>query len=316
MHCLGRLGIVTATYALLVAEAACEQRGSLSEPPQRSAIAAFVTGAAAAALQPNGQFSRQVATSPDGSLMVSEARASTLAVAFVRTFGRSLQPAWEHQRGAPVDLAALTVESRVYFAHSPYGAFPSGFHPAMRKAYGPYYLVTFESGGSPTLEVAVSAYNTDIGINDRGLILLPKFSGMDFMSYGIAAGENGYRPLGPEDAVNLAYTATGARVTTAPELVLPGVKYSPFLAAWRLSLEKDVHAVARGKGVGKMAKSVLVGPKGSERFELPDEVQPTQVSGKARRFDKDGKAGSPSQFVVPVANAYQLGLNPVDLEKR
>lgn len=311
-----QIGLLAATYALLIQGAACGERNSVSEPSQRPAIAAFVTGAAAAALRPNGQFSRDVGTSTDGSTMISEARASALAVSLVRTFGRSLKPAWEKQRGAPIDLGTLTVDPRVYFAHSPYGAFPSGFHPAMRKAYGPYFLVTFESAGSPALEVAVSAYDTDIGIDDRGRIGLPHVSGMEFMSYGIATGETGYRPLGPEDAVSQAYMETGVRVTTAPELVLLGAKYSPLLASWRLNFESDVHVLVRGKAVGKTVRSLLVSPKGSARFELPDDGQPTQVSGKARMFDESGKARAASPFVVPIAPGYQLGFNPVDSDKR
>ncbi|MGH7688444.1 MAG: hypothetical protein ACREN3_02465, partial [Gemmatimonadaceae bacterium] len=85
--------------------------------PRLPALTAVVTGAAAAALQSNGEFT--LASAPAG--LVTESQARALSVAYVRTFGFGLDPTWEFERvGGTIDLTQLAVCERTFYARSPY----------------------------------------------------------------------------------------------------------------------------------------------------------------------------------------------------
>ncbi|MGH7926192.1 MAG: hypothetical protein ACREQV_00150, partial [Candidatus Binatia bacterium] len=126
------------------------------------------------------------------------------------------------------------------FAESPYGAFPTGYHPGFKKAYGPYYLVPLGSGDITQVVVAVSAYATDVSITVEGWIDFPSHHGNEFISRAVPAGATGYQIRSPESAAIEAAVATGALVAAAPQLVLLGRPYSPLQAAWRVTLDRPV----------------------------------------------------------------------------
>ncbi len=297
-----RRELLCATTMMLVCMlVSCERQTTTSEPLKAGRLASLVSGTAAMALQPNGQFLPDRAVSADGAPIISEKRAADLAMAYIRSFGRSFHSAWEQQRGTAIDLASLRVGARIYFAHTPYGAFPPGFHPALRRTYGPYYLVTLESNGAPTIMMAVSAYNTDTGIDANGLIQLPKLNGMGFLHAGIPLSGSQYAFVSPEQAVDLAFTAGHARVSTPPELVLSGHTTSPLLAKWHVTLEHAVNVKARGGNAVRAANEILVGPRNEDRFQRADDDQPSSVSGKAPRVLANGTLGPVGDFVVPIA---------------
>jgi hypothetical protein len=297
---------------LLLTVAACDRSAVPSDPAPTPLVASYVTGAAALALQSNGTFVSDSPESPDGTPMISEKRAGQLALAYVRSFGRSFHANWERQRGSSIDLTMLSV-GRTYFAHSPYGAFPKGFHPAMRRTYGPWYLVTLESNGTPVIIMAVSAYNTDVGIDATGNIVLPKLGGMEFIHGGIPTTASIYAPMSPEEAVKKAFDAGHTQITEPPQLVLPGRPKSPLLAVWELKLAHDIPSRAQNEQASHASHLILVGPREKDRFQRPDENQPASAVDRGPTVNASGAVGAAEQFEVPVRSGRTVKATPVTL---
>ncbi|HEY7767321.1 hypothetical protein [Longimicrobium sp.] len=251
--------------------AGCDQpempvAGPAAVPP---GLSQYVTGEAAAGINAEGLFSLdQPATTGDHPVITPE-RAGELALAYVRSFGPSLKAAWEEDRGAPIDLAALQVGSQVLYAGTPYGTFPAGYHPAFQRGFGPYYLVPLTSGGKPVLLISVAAYATQTTVDRRGFIQRPVQRGNEFVSRGLPLDTARFRLVSPEEAVAFVAKSTGARIARTPELVRVGMPYAPASAMWKLTLDREV-----GVGVGRnrahaRVREVYVGPERERRMMIP-----------------------------------------------
>jgi len=286
--------------AVLFVAIACENAETdlTSEPPRPPSISQFVTGEAAAALRSNGELRLAAARSDDGTPIITADRAIELANAYVRTYGYSFKAMWERQRGSKIDLSTISAASRVYFAQTPYGAFPEGYHPAFRRWYGPWYHVTFASGGSPVILMAVSAYLTDYKITDNGLLAIPLASGNDFVHMAISPGSDGFAPMSPEEAVARVASATGARVDRTPELVLRGGSSSPLFAAWQLSLDRPSALSAPPNG--RQARVLFEAPMGRQNFLVAALNQPAADRSVGRRVGDRGEPLAVDHFEVPV----------------
>lgn len=233
MHALG---------AVVLMLAACNVADNLVEQRRPRLGVQNVIGEAAAALATDGTFEMPRGVSLNGDRIIDDVQARRLALAFLRTFGQSFRSTWEADRGGSVNLARLGVSSRVFFAQSPYAAFPNmDVHPAYRRQYGPYYLVTLIDGAEPIVAMAVSALATDYGIDASGLLVSPKHTGMDFLHEGISTRPGAYRPISPEEAAETVASSTGARVSRVPELVLVGRENSPTLARWHVQVDRSLH---------------------------------------------------------------------------
>ena len=283
-----------------------------STPPK---IAPLVTGDAANALQSNGQFAADPGDSPDGTPIISEGRARALAMAYVRAYGRTFHKAWEEQRGAPIDLTTLVVGPRIYFAHTPYGAFPSGFHPALRRSYGPYYLVTLLSNDAPVLVMAVSAYNTDVKTSSSGQLLLPSLGGMGFIHEGVPVDPGVYRLSTPEDAVADVAAASHARVSTRPRMVMRAHDTSPLLAVWQMDMERDVPIRDIAGDNARSVRTQFVSPRAKDRFLRADDAQPTPEMGEGPTITSDGKVGPVRHYEVPIAPGHAVKYKAIKILK-
>lgn len=224
----------------LLLSAACDR----AAPPTSSAapppdIARYVTGEAAAALGPDRLFP-YAEPAPRERPMISRARARQLGLGYVKSYGPLLRPAWEQGHGGAINIGALRAAPRVYYAESPYGAFPEGpYHPAFRRGFGPFYVVTLTDGKRPVLVVGVSAFNTDVGLDERGEVHETALGGNEFMSTAVPRDPHAYRPLGPEQAVERVARMTGARANGPPELLLRP-RWHPAAALWRIPLDRGV----------------------------------------------------------------------------
>lgn len=279
---------------------ACRSDLATVSPSPTPQIASYLSGAAASALQSNGQFAPDGGESPDGSPMISASRAQVLAMAYLRLAGRTYHAMWERQRGAPIDLSTLSVGSRVYFAHTPYGAFPPGFHPALRKTYGPYYLVTLLSAGEPVIVMAVSAYNTDVVIDSKGQLILPAFGGMEFEHEGLPVNGASYRPQSPEEAVATLASESHTRIVTVPKLMMRGSDISPSLAVWQMDIERDVPVIRKDNGRAVQTHTPLVSPLGRARFLRAEDSQSASEAGQAKTFTAAGGIGPVRPYEVPI----------------
>lgn len=236
-------------------------------------IGPYVTGEAAAALSGEGTFPYAGPTDDRGERMISPERAGELALGYVRAFGQFFHRSWERDAGRAIHLASLRADPRVFFAEAPYGRFPDGpFHPGYRKAYGPVYLVTLTDGRSPVLLIGVSAFNVDVGVDERGLAVTPPVGGNEFVSFGIPSDTNAYVPLTPERAVERVAVRTGARISRTPALAQMSVAHHPALALWRLELDRPVSVRTVTGGREKLVGELFVNGRG--HYLIPADQQP------------------------------------------
>lgn len=112
--------------------------------------------------------------------------------------------------------------------------------------------------GSPAVSVGVSAFNTDVAVED-GRLRLPKSHGGDFQVNGIPKGNGYLNPIGPEQAVIVAARAADARVAEVPELILPHRTFSFVFSRWKLVLDRPVSFRVRATGEERTSTTVFVG---------------------------------------------------------
>jgi hypothetical protein len=197
-----------------------------------------------------------------GSTRITPERAIGLAMADVTSFERFNQPYLESQRGAKIDLSTLRPDGRVFYAESPYEQdTPSDVHPSIRNHAGPYFLVTLRDATGPVLSVAVSAYATDLRI-ENGRLILPPNHGSNFRVQAIRADDPVGIPVSPEHAARIASQRFAARVAKVPELVLPGEGFVPQYARWRLTLDRAVALQVGRTGRRFNSNAVYVGLRG------------------------------------------------------
>lgn len=169
---------------------------------------------------------------------VTPGRARELAVAFARQFGPYVRGSLEDFHGSAIDFSALTAATSVSFVHSAYEPLPKDAFGPLRKAAGPYYLVTLEHGSTPVLVVAVSALANDVSIDGNRLIPA-KVYGNEFRMGAVASNGRGL-PVTIEKAVMIVGEATNARVSAIPTFHSRGVEWSPRTGYWRLQLDRPV----------------------------------------------------------------------------
>lgn len=295
-----------ATVALLVA---CDRPDTPTAAPEREAnLRQYVAGQAAATLNSQGRFSLAAPTAPDDRPIITPERAGALALAYIKTYGSNLRGAWEKERGGPVNPATLQVDPQILYAGTPYGRFPDGFHPAFHRAYGPFYLVRMTAGADPVLLVAVSAYSTEVEINQRGILHRPVRRGNEFVSRGLPVDTASFRPISPEEAVESVGRLTGARVTRTPELIRVGLPYSPISAVWKLTLDREVRVKATGAGRVSSVREVFVGPERQSRLMIPqggttvERTTAVEVTPLGDRF---------STVEIPVRNGESISFQEV-----
>ena len=300
--------------AVLAVAVGCTPDRSNPMQPSRTppSVRGLVAGDALDHLDAAGRFILSSPEAPDAQPIISPERARDLAVAFLQTWGESHQLVWERQRGAPLNLGELRPASRVFYAESPHGRVPDGFHPAYRRMYGPWYVVYFEASEAPVLGVAISAYATDLEVRN-GRINEPALGGEYYLTHVISTrGRSPLNPLSPEEAVEHVATRTSAKVTEVPELVLrPG--WHPLQAVWRLKLDHPVH-VRRKVGTTppageKMAVSEVYVGTATTLFIAAKNQPPASPARVA--FDAQGR----HLYGAPVVRLQKRSAYPLILEE-
>jgi hypothetical protein len=276
-----------------------------ASPPD---ISAYVTGDAARHLRAGGRFDIDNAAPDASGPTIDAARAADLALAFVRTFAHVEQRWWEEERGGGIDVSALRADPRIYLARTPYDPLPPGrLHPAYRRGFGSYYIVRLLSGQEPVLAVAVSALDTDVGIDRDGKVLLPAFGGNEFVVNGISLDATRFRPNVPEEAVERVGARFGVRVDRTPELVLRGRGWSPLGALWKLSLEHEVSVRGKDRAFTAGTREIYVGPGGT--MFVPGPRQPASWRGNV--MVGPPFPGPMTTVDVPVRPGVQAEFEPV-----
>lgn len=247
-HRLQRPAIRTALAAWAVLLTAC-QDSPVSEPatlpPTLETMRQYVTGEAATNLSATGQFQLRSPGSDDPAEITGE-QAIALAALWPRQFGPWLHDHLESQRGGRIELTALMPCGDAAYAVSPYSPMEGALATkpevqAARRVYGPWWIISLCSrSGTPQLSVAVSAYSTDLRI-ENGEIRLPALGGEWFSVEGIPSVAGADFLEKPERLVQRLALHTGARVSEVPELIIPDRRDGfPNHARWRVTLERPV----------------------------------------------------------------------------
>ena len=260
---------VTAVAVMLAVSACDRPTVPATDRTVSISASAYTIGEAANDLDAAGHF-RSVGVLPPRPGMIDPERARVLAVAYAARFGRGLAGPLEREHRSHIDFGALTADSRVYAAQSPYvDTIPSVAAVGTRKRYGPFFMVLLRDKEGPVLSVAVSAFNTALMEDARGTIRFHHLAGNDFFPVGVPKGQVSVMPMSPEEAAKLVFDRTKTRISKVPQLVLPATPYIPQFARWRMTLESPVPVRALDGGASYSTRELYVGRLGE--FVVPSQ---------------------------------------------
>lgn len=266
-----------------------DDRAEPTQPIMPAQIQAYVTGDAARSLGSDGLFELTPATAPADLQIIAPGRAGELASAYVRTYGPTMGPGFKMFGASDIDVGKLEMSPRVFYAETPFARFPDVWSLAPRRHFGPYYVTHFLLDGRPALTVAVSAYAQDVRISLEGRIVLPVQVGGLFYDFPVTqqGARVSYRPVSPEEAVQMVAAQAGARVTNPPRLMLRDRRFHPVTAQWQLTLDRPV-GVKRGSE-RLSVRELFVGPNGA--LSVPSAAQPTATRAEYRSGPRPMRAG-------------------------
>ncbi len=183
----------------------------------------------------DGRF--QLRGEPSGE--ISAATAKALAGAHLKHAIPQVIGGWIADRGADIDVTALSICDRVFYATSPYEPLDARVDLPVRMAFSSRWLVgACLPDGTQVGSISVASQATHLVVKD-GNILPGNLSNV-FTTSGVPLDIQNI-PVWPEEAASRTASLTGARLKTVPELVLG----DPFenaaqLARWRSTIERPV----------------------------------------------------------------------------
>ena len=265
----------------------CTERGLNAPPesPKAGSLNTMVVGEAAARVDAAGLFVMSAKAVDAKRPSLTEANARRLAAIYARDYGPIMRATLEGHRRAAIDFSKLSACGRTFYAESSLPDLPDAVPAGLRRANGPYWLVTLCEIGVPAVSVSVSAFATDIHVvNDK--LVYPLDSGSEFWIIGIPPALQAL-PLPPEEAVRAAVAATGTPVNQVPVLVAPvlgdGV---PQMARWRVSFERPVKARGVKSGREQTVSVAFIRRRGF-REQVNAEVPVAESQETTLRWKKD-----------------------------
>lgn len=230
---------------------ACHDAPNVTPPNTAGTSRAYLTGAAADALDPEGYFRLQ-SSSGWKRTELTEAQAEQFAEVYIRKFAPTLPSYFERSHGAKINFAALNRCGRAFYGVSPYEEPLAGVDEGTLNGVASQWLFSYcGDDGLPIVSVAIAATATHLRIED-GSFARSSLRGNEILGSGIPRGTE--LPMSPERAVEMLAGAAGRRISQVPRLVLPGIPYYPQSARWELVVETaasirtargDVSAVSR-----------------------------------------------------------------------
>ena len=249
-------------FFLLVAATALFAGASCADPtsPRGPAIDVvrpeWVTGAAALALGPNGQFRFSYAPTPGE---VDSAGAIALADVYVSSVILSplsgmLRRNMEILRKTTIDWPSLKRCRSLTRAEAVIGPVPDSVDRVLQRYIASRWLVPYcESSGAQSVMIDVSVRATDVHAGTSGLIFdsTEVVRGSELSAYP-QPGEGTGLFLSPEIAVAQAFAFSGRRAIDVPLPVVRGTTSGAlFVAAasrWIVTLEDSIEVVAEPSG--------------------------------------------------------------------
>ncbi len=255
-----------------------------STSTSRDLLKTMVSPAVAARLDRDGQFQLPTPAPTDGYPEITSAQVTELATAWIKEFAPQIRPRLEQRHGSTINFHTLSICGRILYARSAYSTVPDVVPLPYRRPFGPWYFVTIcDQGAVPTISLAVSAWATDLQV-ENGRIRFPSFGGGEFFAIGIPAGHHGEFPATPESVAALA-ARSGRIITSIPELVMqPTTAGPPQAARWHVSLDAPVSVRGVNSGLAQV-KDLYIGLFHSDQNDLSEATPlPNQPAGADVRW--------------------------------
>jgi hypothetical protein len=261
----------------MLAVVACTSKESASPTGVKPGnIKTMVTPNVAASLTSAGTFPNVSAQQIGGRAVISPARASELALAYMREYGQYIRDHVEQLHGEKVDFASLRAEDQIVLSETPYESLPESATGPEHKAFGSYYLVRLSDGSGPVVTVAVSALSTDIQLrNGTSGLRATGMYGNEFRIWVVPKGGTGKPSLSPEQAVQVAFEAFGALIAEPPRLIRAGYAFVPQIGSWQLRFNTPVRVSRPGSAAPETTDVVYINTKGG--LEIPTPVQQSET---------------------------------------
>lgn len=295
--------------AIVVLSAGCNDTSPVAAPPKLVLDRSYVTGNAAAALAPDGQFVLRTTPAPAKGRELSAGEAAALARVWTHVYARGLRTLLEQQRGEAIDLQRLEPCERTFYVDTPFEPLPSDVPAITRDALGAHWLVTMcAPHGAPTVSVGVEANATYVErVGDR--LQWHQDGGGEFFAVGVP--RNATIPVSPELAVQTVAAATGRRISEVPQLLASGKFVIPQLTVWRLVL--DGPAIVHGKKdpTQSTEQTLFVGGFANAHGEFEIYRGKRSATPEEVRFDVDGLHGGSARVLLHRRADMPDSLEPV-----
>lgn len=252
---------------------ACRDHRAPTEPRVSSA---WLSGNAAEAVGSDGRFHLQV-VQRHPLAEIPATQAVVIATAWTHSDGPWLRGTFEQDRGAVVDPRHVDQCGRVFYADTPYQDLPSSASHTIQTVFGPWWLVTLCDNRGPAISVAVSAYSTNLKVADGSVVGI----GNELFATGIPTDLSSV-PMSPEEAVQLAVSETGARVSEVPSLVMAPRPSAPQTATWLITLDRPISIRGVHSGTTRTTNRILVGFEETwhtKAIQAADPSAPAVLSG-------------------------------------
>jgi hypothetical protein len=237
-----RLRVSWIILAAVLAACASDQ---IVNAPDSKLDPKYVTGEALAALQRNGEIRIPDLHATDGT-EIDETRAFELSRAYMHDYVPLALELYEEDRGASIDLAALTPCPRAFYVAGNYDLASDVVSNVGRKVLSGHWLVSYcNRERVPIISISLSALAVDVSIIE-GPIEMPNPGG-NFITFGVTVGVTAVPPS-PESAIEAVAILTGRKVSKVPQLVPAHFPFSPQVAKWHITLDDsvDIRGVTSG----------------------------------------------------------------------
>lgn len=217
--------------------AGCRDEPMLASRSPTQPIAGFLTGPAAAALQPDGSIA--LPSPPPGVLSAS--RATAIAQAYLERFGVLHLAYFREQSATRFEIGDLHPCRRPLLTTSVYEDNPDADEYSRRRM-GPHWLIGFcLPGGRQVLLVSEAALAPDLPL-PGGRFPDTTAALWDLIPMPLPPSLT-QLPEPPENAIAQVATEADRRITEVPLLVQPPRGFAVTMARWRLALSDRTRVV-------------------------------------------------------------------------
>ena len=300
---------------LVLLSLGCTEPTGLDPEPLTRVNAAWVTGAAATAVDPMTGLFRLTAP-PTSVLGVESAESAALAYARMDLSHFGLDPWLEEDHGGPIAAwDALVPCGRTAYATSAFGPAPDPAPRQLKRVVSSSWAVTLcGPDGRPDLSVGVADAVSGARMDGADYLIadIDSLAQMHSM-IGVPAGWPRGLSILPEDAVGALFRATQVRISEAPVGHVywsPGMTVPAYLT-WELVLETAVVGQLESGAQSQPVTRIRVTrftpgePDADIRFLVPEDAQPAVVW-----------VPYPVQFDPPLADSVAVPvIHPLNMQR-